>query len=364
MPDNDLGARLREVVAAAAGDGAREQGPFQIIGGGTKSFLGREASGAPLPVSDHRGILDYQPKELVITARCGTRLAEIEAALAARGQMLPFEPPHFDDRVTDRATLGGCVATGLSGPRRPYVGSARDAVLGARLLNGRGEILRFGGQVVKNVAGYDVSRLMVGALGTLGILLEASVKVVPMPAEEITLVREHTLAEAIESMNRWAARPLPLSGACFDGERLIVRLSGNASAIRLARERLGGELLAASDTFWRDMREQRHGFFAGTAAEPLWRLATPPAAPPLPLAGRWLLEWGGGQRWLRTDAPTQEIRAAASALGGHATLFRGGDRASEVFHPLEGKLAELHARIKHAFDPHGLFNPGRLYSTL
>nr|VFK41788.1 MAG: glycolate oxidase FAD binding subunit [Candidatus Kentron sp. TC] len=361
MRENDLGARLREMVVAAA-DGARERGPFRILGGGTKPFLGREATGAPLPVADHRGIIDYQPKELVITARCGARLAEIEAVLAERGQMLAFEPPHFGEE----ATLGGTIAGGLSGPRRPYAGAARDFVLGVRLLNGRGEILRFGGQVMKNVAGYDVSRTMVGALGTLGILLDVSLRVLPMPAEEMTLVREHSPEEAIDLMNRWAARPLPLSGACFDGERLYARLSGSASATRLARERLGGELLDGDgDAFWRAAREQRHGFFPGvTASEPLWRLSTPPATPPLSLAGRWFIEWGGGQRWLRTDASAHAIRSAARAVGGHATLFRGGDRKSEVFHPLDRKLAELHGRIKRAFDPHGLFNPGRMYSML
>nr|VFK16459.1 MAG: glycolate oxidase FAD binding subunit [Candidatus Kentron sp. LFY] len=386
---NDMSARLEDIIASASG--GAEQGPFQIIGGGTKHFLGREASGAPLSVAEHRGIVSFEPKELVITARCGTRLAEIESILAERHQMLPFEPPHFGAE----ATLGGTICAGLSGPRRPYTGSARDFVLGVRLLNERGG-QRFGGQVMKNVAGYDVGRLMVGAMGTLGILLEVSLRVLPIPAEEITLVREHTPAEAIDVMNTWAGRPLPLSGACFDSERLYVRLSGAASAMRSARGQLGGELLEPTDgpgldgpegpdsssnrdnngndhdrdrnhhhRFWYDVREQRHAFFPEmTASEPLWRLSVPPASPPLPLSGRWFIEWGGGQRWLRSDLPGIEIRKAVSAVRGHATLFRGGDRKGEVFHPLAPGLARLHQRVKQAFDPHGLFNPGRLYSTL
>jgi len=380
---NDISAYLQDTVigtAAAASDGGNtgKRAGFQIIGGGTKGFLGREAVGAPLSVADHRGIVAYEPKELVITARCGARLAEVESILAERGQMLPFEPPHFGTR----ATLGGTIAAGLSGPRRPYTGAARDFVLGVRLLNGRGEILRFGGQVMKNVAGYDLSRLMVGAMGTLGVILEVSLKVIPIPAHEITLVREQSLAEAIALMNSWAGRPLPLSGTCFHGGRLYVRLSGAASATALARQRLGGELLetmAGGDAdgigddgfgskgngFWAAIREQRHGFFTGMAeSEPLWRLSLPPASPPLPLQGEWFIEWSGGQRWLRTELPAQAIRQSASAVGGHATLFRGGDRGTEVFHPLTTKLAALHERIKRAFDPQGLFNPGRLYSSL
>nr|VFK36633.1 MAG: glycolate oxidase FAD binding subunit [Candidatus Kentron sp. SD]VFK39555.1 MAG: glycolate oxidase FAD binding subunit [Candidatus Kentron sp. SD] len=367
---NDIGARLQKLVAAAA-SGARNEGSFQILGGETKHFLGREPTGASLSVVDHRGIVNYQPKELVITARCGSRLAEIESTLAERDQMLSFEPPHFGPG----ATLGGAVATGLSGPRRPYAGSTRDFVMGVRILNGRGEMLRFGGEVMKNVAGYDVSRLMVGAMGTLGIILEASLKVMPAPAEEITLIREHTMAEAITLMNDWGGRPLPLSGACFHDGRLYARLSGAPGATRPARERLGGELLettggdhkghAGDRGFWRDVREQRHDFFTGmTASEPLWRISVPPACPPLGLSGTWFIEWGGAQRWLRTGPPAREIRKAVSAMGGHVTLFRGGDRGSDVFHPLAPGIAELHGRIKRAFDPHGLFNPGRLYPNL
>ncbi|VFN01687.1 MAG: glycolate oxidase FAD binding subunit [Candidatus Kentron sp. G] len=357
----DTGSELRDTIrdASTGADGIS----FQIIGGGSKHFLGREAAGTPLSAADHQGIVSYEPKELFITARCGTRLTLIEQTLAEHGQLLPFEPPHFDPA----ATLGGTVATGLSGPRRPYAGSVRDLVMGVRLINGRGEVLRFGGEVMKNVAGYDLSRLMTGAMGCLGLLLEASLKVIPAPDAELTLVREHSFQEAIEHMNTWAGRPLPLSGACCDGTRLYVRLSGAGSAVRAAREKLGGEAMEDGDGFWAALREQRHPFFAGED-EPLWRLAVPPATSFRPLAteleGKWLLEWGGGQRWLRTGAHVDAIRQAVRDAGGHATVFRGGDRTGEVFHPLPPLLADLHQRLKEAFDPLRLFNPGRLYRTL
>jgi glycolate oxidase FAD binding subunit len=321
--------------------------------------------GEPLPLSGHAGILNYQPKELVITARGGTPVREIASVLAEQGQLLPFEPPHLEDETTGiGATLGGTIATGLSGPARPYAGAARDLVLGTRVLTGRGEVLRFGGEVMKNVAGYDIARLMTGAHGTLGILLDVSLKVLPIPAATRTLVQDCTLAEAIERMTRWAARPLPLSATCCDGERLWVRLSGNQSGVAAAAERIGGTLLdeSAAARFWWEVREQRHPFFAGEG--PLWRLSLPPATPPRSLPGRVLIEWGGAQRWLRTDAPAEVIRPAVAALGGHATLFRGGDRGSEVFHPLSPSLLALHRELKRAFDPRGILNPGRLFASL
>jgi glycolate oxidase FAD binding subunit len=292
---------------------------------------------------------------LVITARGGTPLRELEATLAEKGQMLPFEPPHFGPR----ATLGGTIACGLSGPRRPYAGAARDFVLGTRVLNGRGEILRFGGEVMKNVAGYDVSRLMVGALGTLGIMLDVSLKVLPKPVEEITLAQPGTAAEALEIMNRWAGQPLPLSAGCFDGDRLYLRLSGAAAGVNAARALIGGDLVDDGPAFWDSLREHTHPFFRGAA--PLWRLSVPPGAPPLPLSDETLYDWGGAQRWLETDETPDRIREVAAQVSGHATLFRGGDRSGEVFHPLARPLEALHRNLKQAFDPHGIFNPGRMY---
>lgn len=347
----ELLERLR--VAAAA------HTPIQIQGSGSKAFLGRAPAGEPFSVGGHCGILNYQPKELVVTARSGTTLEEIEGTLAKEGQMLAFEPPYFGPG----ATLGASIACGLSGPARPYAGSARDFVLGVRVLTGKAETLRFGGEVMKNVAGYDVPRLMTGAFGTLGVLLEVSLKVMPVPAAEETLVQERSTAEAIVLMNQWAGRPLPLTATCHDGDRLYLRLSGAETSVRQAASVIGGEPLSDHGTFWRSkLREQGHGFFHGHKA--LWRISLPAATPRLDLPGNWLMEWGGAQRWLRTDLDASAIRKAAGAAGGHATLFRGGDRSGQVFHSLSPALLQLHRNLKQAFDPLGLFNPGRIYPEL
>jgi len=306
-------------------------------------------------VAGHRGLVNYQPAELVITARAGTPLSDIEVALADHRQMLPFEPPYFGEH----ATLGGTVACGLSGPRRPYTGAVRDFVLGMKIINGRGEVLHFGGEVMKNVAGFDVSRLMAGAMGTLGVILEVSLKVLPRPAHEVTLVQEWGAVDAVEMMNDWAGRSLPLSASCYDGDRLYLRLSGTRTAVESAKRHIGGEALKEATLFWESLREQRHGFFGGEA--PLWRLAVPPATLPLDLTGKWLLEWGGAQRWLRSDADAAMVRRSALQAGGHATLFRGGSRDGERFQPLPQTLQDIHRRLKQAFDPKGILNPGRLY---
>lgn len=349
--DADRSAEIAETIRAAARDT-----PLQIVGAGTKSFYGRATRGQPLCVAPHRGILTHEPTELVITARAGTPLREIEAALADSNQMLGFEPPYFGEA----ATLGGTIACGFSGPRRPYTGAARDFVLGARIANGKGEILSFGGQVMKNVAGYDISRLMVGALGTLGVLLDISLKVLPRPESEITLVFNASAAEAIERMNAWAAIPLPLSAMCHWKDTLYVRLSGSEEAVRGARPQLGGDEDPNGASFWRALREHELDFFADDT--PLWRLSVPPASAPLALPGSWVLDWGGAQRWLKTGARPTDVWEAAARVGGHATLFRGGDRAGEVFHPLARPLAQLHSRLKRALDPAAVLNPGR-YST-
>ncbi len=313
--------------------------------------------GKPLDVSAHRGIVSYEPTELVITARAGTALKEIENALAACGQMLPFEPPYFGES----ATLGGAVACGLSGPARPYAGSARDFVLGVVCINGKGERLAFGGQVMKNVAGYDISRLMVGAMGTLGVLLEISLKVLPRPPCELTAALSLDTAAAIDTMNAWAGQPLPVSACAYDGEALRVRLSGSESGLRSARKKIGGEEVSQGSTYWADLREQQLPFFRGDA--PLWRLSVPAATPAPSNDSKWLLDWGGAQRWLVSDEPAEIIRQQASAAGGHAMMFRGGDRSSDVFHPLAPAIETLHRRLKDAFDPKGILNPGRMYKA-
>ncbi|NTV96486.1 MAG: glycolate oxidase subunit GlcE [Thiobacillus sp.] len=350
----DLKAQIAEQVREAAAEGT----PLNIVGGASKAWYGRTVAGESLDIAGHAGIVDYEPRELVIRARAGTPLAEIVAALAESGQHLPFDPPAFGAG----ATLGGTIACNLSGPSRPYAGAARDHVLGARIVNGRGEVLEFGGQVMKNVAGYDLSRLMAGALGSLGVLLDVSLKVLPIPESHVTLVKDCNPRDALAAMNGWAGKPIPLSATCFDGNRMIVRLSGTETAVQHAAQRLGGDAMPDGDRFWADLREHRHAYFAGDM--PLWRLSLPTTTPPIDLPGKWLIEWGGGQRWLHGEVDPVHIRAAAQAAGGHATLFRGGDRNGSVFNPLPPAMLALHRRLKRSFDPAGILNPGRLYAEL
>lgn len=346
----DLTQELAERVRAAHATGT----PLAIVGGGSKAWLGRPVQGEILDVSGHRGIVAYEPTELTLTARAGTPLVEIEAALAERGQCLAFEPPHHDAKGS--ATLGGTVACNLSGPARPYVGACRDFVLGVRVINGRGEALRFGGEVMKNVAGYDLSRLMTGAQGTLGVLLEVSLKVLPRAPAELTLAFEMDAAGAVARFNAWAGMPLPITAACHVGERAFVRLGGAEAAVRAARQRLGGEVISAGEALWRSVRELKHGFFQAPGC--LWRLSLPPAAP-VDAQLRQFIDWGGAQRWVVSDT---ELWALAAGAGGHATRYRGS--RDRVFQPLSPALLALHRRLKAAFDPKGILNPGRLYPEL
>lgn len=344
--DQDKSNELAEAVKAAAKNHTR----LTITGGGTKRFYAGDVEGDALDVTGHRGIVTYEPTELIVTARAGTTLRELEAALANKGQMLAFEPPWFGEA----ATLGGTIACGFSGPRRPYAGSARDFVLGTRIINGRGEILHFGGEVMKNVAGYDVSRLMVGALGSLGVLLEVSLKVLPIPAKETTLWFEMPVNKAIDVINALGAQPLPLSAACHLGDKLYIRLSGSELGVQAARDKLNGKTLDKGDDFWHDIREHRSRFFKDAA--PLWRLSVPPATPAIHLPGNWLHDWGGAQRWLKSEAPAKEIQQKAESVGGYATLFRRSSRYGAQFHPLPKLLGELHRNLKQAFDPDGTLN--------
>lgn len=353
-------AELRDRVRAAAA--ART--PLCIRGGGTKDFYGQPPAGEPLEMRGWHGIVGYEPTELVITARCGTPLAEVEAALAERGQMLAFEPPAFGAA----ATIGGVIAAGLSGPRRASAGAARDFVLGATLLDAAGRELRFGGQVMKNVAGYDVSRLACGSLGILGPILEVSLKVLPLPAAEASLRLPIDEAGALRAVNEWGGQPLPLSASAWCEGVLTLRLSGAAAAVEAAVARFEREHGTArldpaqARAYWAGVREQTDAFFDG--AQPLWRLSVPATAPVVDLPGARMFEWGGALRWLRSDASAETVRAAVSRLGGTATLFRGGDRAAGVFHPLAPINAALQRRLKDAFDPARIFNPGRMYPDL
>jgi len=348
--DTTLASLQSRVIAAADA-----QRPIRIRGGGTKDFLGASLAGELLDVTAYAGIVDYEPRELVLTVRAGTRLSDVEQALDEQGQMLAFEPPHFGPN----ATIGGMVAAGLSGPRRAYAGAVRDFMLGARILDGMGQDLSFGGRVIKNVAGYDLTRLMAGAMGTLGVLLECSFKVLPKPVRETTLRFETSEAEAIERMNLWAASPLPLSATSWHEGVLHVRLSGTDAGVAAAVKKLGGEVVEDAAGWWRALREQQNTFFSG--ATRLARLALPPTTTANIRKGSWI-EWGGAQRWLRNVEDLAGLRAEVAALGGHVTLHRGAQPGETVFHPLTPALLPVHRRLKATFDPAGIFNPGRLDS--
>ena len=342
-------------LCARVADAAARGVPLAIHAGGTKDFYGGAPSGEAVDLRGLSGIVAYEPRELVLTVRAGTPLVEVEAAVAAERQMLPFEPPHFGPG----ATIGGTVAAGFSGPRRPYTGACRDFVLGTHIVNGKGEHLAFGGRVIKNVAGYDVSRLMTGALGTLGVITEVSFKVLPRPPVEVTLLFELAESDATRRANEWAGQPLPLSGTAWEGGKLRVRLSGAESAVAAAKRKLGGSEMAGAESYWHDLREHRLAFF--DPARPLWRVSLPQTAEPLSLSHPQLIEWGGGLRWVSGALDPLAIRSTAERLGGHATLFRGGDKSAGVFQPLKPAILKIHRRLKSAFDPKGILNPGRMY---
>ena len=358
-----------QVLTARAG-----HKPLFVTGGRSKSFYGNHRALTPqdghclLDMTAYRGIVNYQPSELVVTVRAGTPLAELETELAANGQMLGFEPPHFGPT----ATVGGCVAAGLSGPRRATAGAVRDFVLGTRLLDCHGRMLAFGGEVMKNVAGYDVSRLLAGSHGIFGAILDVSLKVAPRPFEERSLRFEATQQEALGHFTQWRGQPLAVSAACWipagDGAgHVTVRLSGAPPAVGAAVGRIGGQELDAAEAaqWWTSLREQTHPFF--TRGQPLWRLALPPATPAQDFGLPMLVEWGGGQRWLSGAVDAQALRELAQRLGGHATLFRGAGGpvpADGVFHPLSPGVAAITRRLKQELDPAGLFNPGRLVLEL
>jgi glycolate oxidase FAD binding subunit len=348
-----------EHIIAALLDARAKKTPLYISAGGSKRhLLGRDCDYPTLDVSTHRGIVDYQPEELVITARAATPLVDIEAALREHNQTLSFEPPLFGGR----ATLGGTLACNLSGPARPWVGSIRDRVLGVQLINGKCERLNFGGKVMKNVAGYDVSRLQAGALGTLGILTEISLKVTPRPEKSLTLCYDMSGAAAVGYMNARAGEPKPLSSACWLDGRLYLRLSGAASAVDATAAQWGGEIEESDHSLWAGIRDMTLPFFAGDA--PLWRFSVKSSALFEPSLGPTLMDWGGAQRWVRGDFPQQSLHAMAATAGGHVTLFRGGDRHAELRSPVSAIEQTLQQRLKHAFDPDRILNPGRLYSWL
>jgi len=349
---SDLSQELQTQVAAAIS----EKRPLNIVGGNTKSFYGRSSQCDTLHLHAHTGIVNYEPTELVMTVRTGTSLEEIEDVLSRNNQMLPFEPPYYGPN----ATIGGTVACNLSGPRRSYAGAARDYVLGTKIINGKAEVLHFGGEVMKNVAGYDVSRLMTGAMGTLGVLLEVSFKVLPCFASEITLVQETNENDAITKMNQWAGMPIPISATAYLDGKLYVRLSGADSALQAARKQIGGEFLSDAENFWLHLREHQLSVFKN--APTVWRISVPQSTSQFILDGEQIIEWGGGLRWLIGDVDSSQIRKLATEAGGHATLFKGVNNDEKIFQPLDNGLAKLHRNLKQAFDPHFIFNPNRMFA--
>jgi len=346
-------ARVRDAVA--------RRKPLCIRGGGSKDFYGEAPQGDFLDTRACSGIVDYDPTELVITVRAGTLLREVESVMAQHGQMLAFEPPHFG---SDVATIGGAVAAGLSGPRRPYAGAVRDLVLGVRIVDGQGADLRFGGRVMKNVAGFDVSRLLAGAMGTLGIMVEVSLKCLPQPRAEQTLVWEMTAAEALRHVNEWSVKPHPISATCHYRGRLHVRLSGAEPAVVAAARALGGTAMEEGRAFWRALRD--HAMPPFDQPTELWRMSVRATAPPLDVMGEQVIEWGGALRWVvcASRPDVVELRRLAAAYGGHATLFRARERHVAVFQPLNETLMGIHRRLKATFDPAGILNRGRLYPDL
>jgi len=347
----DGSAALLEQVIQALNNAT----PLLIQGSNSKAFLGRPVAGEVLDTRGHCGIVSYDPTELVITARAGTPLADLSAALEAAGQMLPCEPPSFGEG----ATLGGMVAAGLSGPRRPWSGSVRDFVLGTRVITGLGKHLRFGGEVMKNVAGYDLSRLLVGSYGCLGLLTEVSLKVLPKPRRGISISLEMDRAHALARLAEWGQQPLPISAACHDGQRLHLRLEGGEGSVTAAHDRLGGEWLDPG--YWGELNEQRLAFF--DEGQPLWRLSVPNNTGILDLPGEQLIDWGGAQRWLKSDADAAVIRSIAHEAGGHATCYSHG-LIDSPFQPLSPGLLRYHRQLKAQLDPQGIFNPGRMYAEL
>ena len=373
VPLQHLVDQVRSAQAAGA--------PLCIRGSGSKDFYGGMPAGTPLDVAGLRGICSYEPTEMVITARAGTPIVELEQALSEHGQGLAFEPPRYGGG----GTLGGMVAAGLAGPSRAAVGAVRDFVLGLAMIDGRGEVLQFGGQVMKNVAGYDVSRVMAGSLGVLGVIAEISLKVPPVAAARQTLVLNLDQAAAIDCVQQWTTAALPVRASAWHRGVLHLRLEGAQAAVESSTRRLlsshGATVIdpATADVFWSALRDQENAFFAAARPAPLsaerggdaaaehltlWRLSVPPAQPPLSIEGDTLIEWGGALRWVLSDEPASAIRALATAAGGHATAFRGARDRTEVFDKLSPPLERIHRNLKAAFDPAHIFNPGRLYPWL
>lgn len=355
---NDQTSTLQQQIISAC----KHKTTCRIEGAGSKDFIGNPSSGVSINTQAHTGIISYDASELVVTVRSGTTLKEIEQTLAEKNQMLAFEPPAFNEN----STIGGTIACNLSGPSRPYTGAARDFLLGSKIINGKGEVLQFGGQVMKNVAGYDASRLMAGAYGTLGLILDVSLKVLPRPGSEITIKIEQTVDAAIHSINSLSARNLPISASCYLDQHLYIRLSSSEKNTQAASQIICNEMsgieISNSENFWQQIRHQRHEFFNSNSQ--IARLSVPPTSNNIKIEGEQLIEWGGALRWLKTNTSIEEIRQTIQPLNGHATAYKNFDQEAEYFQPLAPGLEIIHQRLKKAFDPAGILNPDRLYKEL
>ena len=365
---NDISKVIQEQVS----DAYNTASPLVIQANNTKAFYGHTIKGTPLIINQHRGIISYEPTELVITARAGTPLDEIKQALGDQNQQLAFEPPLFSISETESdiqatktrcATLGGTVACGFSGPARANKGSVRDFVLGCEIINGKAEPLKFGGQVMKNVAGYDVSRLMCGSLGTLGVILNVSLKVLPKPEKEISLCFSLTREDASNKLTQWNAKPYPITASCYYNGTLTLRLAGNAKAVQATKKILGGEELENSQIFWHSIKEQTHEFF--NTEKVIWRLSVKPDAIlniDTDKSTGILTEWHGALHWVKTNTPENILRHNIEQHGGHAILYKNGNNSQELFHPLTEPLFRIHRNIKKSFDPENILNRNKMYS--
>ncbi len=328
-----------------------------ISGTNSKSFYGNKIDGESLSLRDYQCVIQYEPTELYITAKAGTSLRAIEQILTESGQLLAFEPPQFND-----GTIGGAVASGLSGPARPYLGAVRDFVLGVKCINGKGELLSFGGQVMKNVAGYDVSRLLTGSLGTLGVILEVTLKVLPVPRFEASYLKQMSFDDAKTILNELASQPVPFSATAYDGENLYLRLSGHQPSIEKLINELKFDALANAESFWASIRNHSHAFFK--TSKNLWRLSLPIIHKPDFADEPFFMDWGGAQYWLATDHPAEYVFDLARKYQGSATLFYDRTNCTDKFQPLSREMLALQRRIKMAFDPNNILNPGRMYSEI
>ncbi len=360
----ELQAQVKQAIS--------NQEPLFIHGGKSKLFYGSAVDATPLDISAHTGIINYDPSELCITVRAGTKLSDIEALLAENNQILAFEPPHYLYENKNTATIGGAIASGISGPSRAYTGSVRDSILGVNIINGNGEVANFGGEVMKNVAGYDLSRMMVRSQGTLGVILNVSVRVIPKPEHDITLAFEASQSEALSYLQNLRKNTLPITATAWLDNTVVIRLSASEQVLQSCKERIKGDEHLNADSFWRDIRDHTHEFFTNSKNDdkPLWRFSLPPAtSEKIQIDGKELIEWDGAQRWIYSNAPANIIRGIANSQKGFATLFNNAtnstvDKEIARFPELEPALFSLHKQLKNQMDPHGIFNPNRIYRGL